>query len=66
MLRKTEYRLDLRSGDHRALLLRAYFSLLAEGVEPEAARLGAPKLAMQRWRDGQDYPGFYPRRSIGR
>jgi hypothetical protein len=62
MLPKTDRHLDMRVGEHRALVFRAYFHLLSLGEERDAALLRAPKLAREWWQEGKDYPGFYPRR----
>jgi hypothetical protein len=59
---RTDYRLDMQKGEHRALVLRAYLDLLSQGEETDAAQLRAPKLAMERWKSGADCPGFYARR----
>ena len=62
MSQNTDYSIDMANGEHRALVLRAYFDLLAQGEDRDTARQRAPLLALRRWRDGEDYPGFYPRR----
>jgi hypothetical protein len=62
MSRKPDFVLDQRNGEHRALVLRAYFHLISEGEPEDAALLRAPKLAVEWWKSGADYPGFYPRR----
>lgn len=62
MFKEVNYRLDMQKGEHRALVLRAFFDLVRDGEEPDAARLRAPVLAVRRWKEGDDWPGYYPRR----
>jgi hypothetical protein len=62
MLRQTDYKLNMNNADHRALVLRAYFALIKQGEPMDSALIKAPHEAVARWKEGVDYPGFYPRR----
>ena len=63
MSSKTDYAIDMRNGEHRALVLRTYLMLLAQGVKREIAEEKAPEIALERWRRELDFPGFYDRRA---
>jgi hypothetical protein len=63
MRRQTDHKLDMSNPDHRALVLRTYFRLVAKGEPPDSALIKAPHEAVERWREGIDCPGFYPRRT---
>jgi hypothetical protein len=48
--------LDLERPSDRALVLRAYFQLLSEGLDEDEAKKGAVTRACENWKSGEDKP----------